>query len=223
MSAPGLTLLALRCPSCGAGLEAESEDVVFYCAACRNGYRASDTEPVLDSVEVTFLVAPTVAVAKYLPFWRLDAAVEILERQVGSASSGVAGAGLGAFIQRVLAGSSSRAGASQALRFLIPAYRTPLQNARALALGYGTVAEELGQKLGERLTGASLPVEDARKFAEFLFLLQQAQASGVLLTLRYTLEFSGPPVLVGVPFTRRGVESQASQGSLVDARFGLAE
>jgi hypothetical protein len=222
MSAEAWSLIALRCPTCGAGLEPESEDVVFYCGACKKGYRAADTEPVLESVEVTFLVAPTVAVAEYRPFWRLDATVDILERQVGSGISGVTGdgPGLGGFIQRVLPGARGGSGASQALRFMIPAYRTPLKNARALALGYGAFAQEPEQKLGEHITGASLAAEDARKFAEFLFLLREVQAVDLLLSLRYTLEFTEPPVLVGVPFTRRGV---GSYGSLVDARLGLPE
>jgi uncharacterized protein YbaR (Trm112 family) len=221
MSAPGLTLLALRCPSCGAGLEAESEDVVFYCAACRNGYRASDTEPVLEPVEVTFLVAPTVAVVEYRPFWRLDATADVLERRTGGA--GASDLGLGSSIQQFLASPTVRAGGSQPLRFLVPAYRTPLPNARELALRYSGLAEEPGQKLAERLTGASLPVEDARKFAEFLFLLREAQAAEVLAGLRYALEFTESHTLVGVPFTRRGVGGNWSQGSLVDARFGLPE
>jgi len=36
-------LVALDCPSCGAGIRADGQDVVYYCTACRNGYRFEQT------------------------------------------------------------------------------------------------------------------------------------------------------------------------------------
>ena len=75
-----LHLVPLDCPSCGESVEAEGADVVYYCTACRNGYRFSEGEQALVPTEVSFVSTPNLAAELYLPFWLLPARVEIHER-----------------------------------------------------------------------------------------------------------------------------------------------
>ena len=83
-------LVALDCPSCGAPIAAEGEDVVYYCTACRNGYRFDPDERRLAAVEVAFVSLPQVSADLYKPFWLVSARVSIEERlAAGGAFSGL--------------------------------------------------------------------------------------------------------------------------------------
>ena len=84
MPGEGFRLVPLDCPSCGAAVAAEGEDVVYYCTACRNGYRFDLESESLQPVEVAFVTLSSAAVDRYLPFWLLPADVEI-ENRVASA------------------------------------------------------------------------------------------------------------------------------------------
>ena len=73
-------LVALDCPSCGAPIAAEGEDVVYSGTACRNGYRFDPEERRLVAVEVAFVSLPQVSIDLYKPFWLVAAKVSIEER-----------------------------------------------------------------------------------------------------------------------------------------------
>ena len=69
----GYELVPLDCPSCGAAVKADGEDVVYYCTACRNGYRFDLEAKALSPMEVAFVSLPNVSVELYRPFWLLPA------------------------------------------------------------------------------------------------------------------------------------------------------
>lgn len=192
----GYRLVTLSCPSCGAPLAAESEDEVFYCTACRNGYVFDAQAERLQPIEVGFVLAPERAVARYLPFWALPAKARVSERSGQATDAGPA----------ILRGAEEGT-------FVVPAYSTPIERATDLALRYTAEFPKLGERLGERLTGGRFGSADAAKLAEFALVAAEARRGGTLTTLRYELQF-GPARLLGVPFV-------GEPGSYADAHFGL--
>ncbi|MGE5233036.1 MAG: hypothetical protein ACM3OB_02910 [Acidobacteriota bacterium] len=202
----GLQLVPLACPSCGAGVEAGAADVVYYCSACRNGYLYGDRTTPLRPVDVAFVTVPGKAISTYLPFWLLPATVRILARPTSG----------GAGVMRALFGGGEPVpGAESQGIFALPAYDLPLGSLLALAQRYTQALPTLGERLGERLRGGRLTVEDAQKLAEYVLIADEAQKPDTLTGLRYELRF-GPPRLLGVPFVL------TPAGGRVDALFGLA-
>lgn len=206
MTAGGLRLLPLDCPSCGATLAADSEDVVYYCTACRNGYRLRADEAGLEPVEVAFVVLKDRVAEAYRPFWVLPATIELQDRDA-------AGGGIGRLLGALLGGGGPEAGSTYDATFVVPAFRCPLDQATALTQRYTEAFPELGERLGERLTGGVYSLEDARTLAEYAFLDAQVRQPDTLKQIRYGLDFRGGSLL-GVPFVRVGERWQ-------DAVFGL--
>ena len=197
MNRGGFSLVPLDCPTCGAALAATGEDVVFYCTACRNGYRYELKAPHLVSLEVQFVAAANVAVEKYLPFWVLDAQVEIRGRSGRSLPSMIS-----ALFSGAGAGSSSD-GRPGAGKFVVPAFQAPLDATVELARRYTRDFPRLDQLLGEKLTGGCFDVEDAKKLAHFAVIAGEVDKAGVLRSIDYAIEF-GEARLLGVPFARDG-------------------
>lgn len=202
----GFALVPLDCPACGAPLAAEADDVVFYCTACRSGFRHDPDAPrALAPVEVAFVSAPTVPAAGWLPFWVLPARLEILRRDAS-------GAFLGA-LWNLLTGEGGEAAPADPA-FVVPAGALPIEHVVALTVRYTTERLGLGERLGERLTGGVLDAADAAQLARYALITVEAEKSDTLRDLDVRLEL-GPPRLLGVPWvTGRG-------GGRVDALFGL--
>ncbi|HEX4952829.1 MAG TPA: hypothetical protein VF017_05470 [Thermoanaerobaculia bacterium] len=207
----GLTLVRLACPRCGSPLEAEGEDVVYYCPACHTGSRLAQGPPgvPLSPVEVTFVARPDVEVARYLPFWLLPARVEISQRSTAGGSL----SGLMRLFSGEAGAPSNAAGEQREAAFAIPAFAAPLAVRVALARRYTEALPQLGEKLGEQLTGTRISEEDARKLAHYLLVDAEAARPDTLQGLVYSIVF-GDGWLLGVPFV-------ASGSVLVDAFFGL--
>lgn len=203
MSASDYELVPLDCPTCGASLAAAEEDVVFYCTACRNGYRYQSAMPPLVPVEVRFVAAPNVAVERYLPFWLLEARVEI-----GAAPKRQMPSLIRSFFD---GGDGPESGPG---RFVVPAFQSDLDGAVELARRYTREFPRLDELLGEQLIGGCFGVEDARKFAHFAVIAGEVDKRGVLRSLDYSIEF-GTARLLGVPFTRAG-------DTWKDALFGIS-
>lgn len=203
----GLELLPLACPTCGAPLAAETEDVVFYCTACRNGYRLDEAaRPPLVPVPVTFLAVAGRAAERHLPFWLLPAEVEIRDRD---ASGGVLRALAGLF-----GGGGEEPGG--AVTFAVPAFRAPLDAVCRLATRYTGHLDAGGadERLGERLTGGVYTPAEAETLAEYTLLAGEVAKSDLLRDLDYSLSF-GDPRLLGVPFARAGRDPDAGWVDLV--------
>ncbi|MCP4202157.1 MAG: hypothetical protein GY769_09500 [bacterium] len=190
MRASGFGLVPLDCPTCGAALAAAGEDVVFYCTACRNGYRYQVEEPHLVPLEVQFVAAANIAAERYMPFWVLEARVEV-RRQSGRGMPSLIHAFFGG-------GGEERAGEGT---FVVPAFRADLDATVELVRRYTEAFPGLDQLLGEKLTGGCFDVADARKLAHFAVVAGEVDQRGVLRTLDYSMTF-GEARLLGVPFAR---------------------
>jgi hypothetical protein len=205
MSAGGFRLVPLDCPTCGAAVAAEGDDVVYYCTACRNGYRFDGEKRALEPIEVSFVAAPDRVVEGYRPFWVLPATIRIHDRQAsGGSFRGLLG--------RFFGGAEDRRPGEGT--FVVPAFDLSLEAALELTRRYSHRLPELDERLGERLTGGRYGAADARKIAHFALLASEVDKPDTLSDLRYEIEF-GAGRLLGVPFVRRG-EGWA------DALFGVA-
>jgi hypothetical protein len=201
----GFTLVPLDCPACGAPLAAEADDVVFYCTACRSGFRHEPEAPRgLAPVEVGFLLAPTVPAAGWLPFWLLPARLEILRRD---ASGGLLSGLLG-----LLTGAGGD-DAPAAPAFLVPAFPLPIERLVEVVVRFTTEHPRLGERLGERLTGGVHDPADAAKLAHYALITVEAEKNDMLRDLDYRLDL-GEPRLLGVPWAARG-------DARIDALFGI--
>ena len=190
-------LVPLDCPTCGAAVDAEGEDVVYYCVACRNGYSFNEEERTLEPLEVAFVSAPQVAAERYAPFWVLQATVEILERR---ASGGRPVEWLNSFFTG-LAGSDERSRKGRG-NFVVPAFNCSLESTLELTRSYTRAFPDLGEKLGEKLTGGRYGVGDARKLTHFAVIASEVDKRDTLKQLQYRIEF-GSVRLLGVPLVRK--------------------
>ncbi len=199
----GFELVPLDCPSCGAAVAAEGEDVVYYCTACRNGYRFDLDERQLVPIEVGFVALSNVAAEIYRPFWLLPARVSIHERDAS-------GGGFAGLLKFFTGGGDQPAGGEGT--FAVPAFHAPLPAVTALVRSYTEKLPELGERLGERLLGGRYGVLDAKKLAHYALIASEVGKPDTLKQLRYEITF-GEPRLLGVPFVRRGQR-------FADALFG---
>lgn len=205
-AARGFELVPLDCPACGAPLAAEETDVVYFCTACRSGFRYAPRERHgLAPVEVSFIATPHQAAEGYAPFWLLPARVEILRRD----ASGGALTGL----LRFFVGGDEAAAAGDG-HFVLPAFRLPIDDVVELALRYTQEFPRLDELLGERLTGGSFGAEDAVKLAHYVLIASEVRKRDTLKDLEYRLT-PGEPRLLGVPWVTVAPRR-------VDAVFGLS-
>lgn len=206
-AASGFRLAPLECPTCGAAVAADGEDVVYYCTACRNGYRFEERTEALAPVEVSFVSVPDKQVLVYLPFWLLPARVEIRERR----ASGGSLSGLLSFFTGATGSPTSSGGDGT---FAVPAFAGPLERATALTQRYTSQLPELGERLGERLTGGCYHPEDAHKLAHYALIDTEVAKGDTLQKLDYSIEF-GEPRLLGVPFVK------GARDLIADAVFNI--
>ena len=203
MTGGGFGLVPLDCPTCGAALAAAGEDVVFYCTACRNGYHYELETPHLAPLEVEFVAASNLAVEKYLPFWVLEAQVEVRGQTGRSRPS----------LIRALFGGGGGDETEEAGTFVVPAFQADLDATVELARRYTRDFPRLDRLLGEQLTGGCFDVEDAKKLAHFAVIAGEVDKRGVLRSFDYAIEF-GEARLLGVPFVRHA-------DSWKDALYGI--
>ncbi len=196
MTGAALRLVPLDCPTCGAALAADGEDVVYYCTACRNGYLFATATATLEPVEVGFVATADRAAERYLPFWVLPAEIAISGREVvGGRFSGL--------MAQFLGGGSGQGASAGRGRFAIPAFAADLDGVLELAKRYTRTLPELGERLGERLTGGRYGPREAEKLAHFALIAGEVEKPDTLRRLAYEIRF-GEPRLLGVGFSRDG-------------------
>lgn len=198
-------LVPLDCPSCGESLQAEGLDVVFYCTACRNGYRFDGVLGRLESIEVEFLIRTDIADPTYKPFWVLPVDIEVPFRDADSE--------IFQGLLEFLVGPSHSGRGAVSSELAVPAFRVGISRAVELCRRYSAELPQSRTKLGEKLTGGIFDVEDARKIAHHAILVGEVEKPGVLRDIEIRAQF-GTPRLLGVPFVEQG-------GSIKDAYFHL--
>lgn len=231
-------LVVLDCPSCGAPLAGDDEDLVFYCTACRSGYRVPEgeevasetavapgaeqeaeqgTQPVVETVVETGPDRLTPVEVSFLasPVEAPDLHLPfwLLPARVEILQRSGSGDMFRGLFRFFLAGREDTGAAPGEGTFAVPAFRAPLKRAVELGMRYTFEMPDRGELPRERLTGGCTTVEDAKKLAEYLLIASEARKPDTLKELSYRLAF-GAPRLLGVPFKRR-------DDALWDVFFGL--
>lgn len=199
------SLLPLDCSACGAAMAADGLDVVFFCSACRNGYRFEPTTGGLIPLDVEFVVRPDLEVDEYKPFWLIPAEVQIQGR---AAKTG----GFSGILGRIF-GDGTPANRTAATVFAVPAFKLEISRAVELTRRYTADLPQERTGLGERLVGGCFDVEDAHKIVHYAVIATEVDRPDLLTQLRYRIDF-GEPRLLGVPFANES-------GMRRDARFHI--
>jgi len=198
-------LIPLDCPTCGAGIHAQGEDVVYYCTACRNGYLLDEKDWSLRLIETSFVAAANLLAEEYKPFWLLPAKVDIIDRQAS-------GGGFTGILRTFLGQERALEETGEGI-FAVPAFQASLESVTHLVRSYTEALPELKEKLGERLLGGCYGRQDAEKLAHYALIATEVEKPDKLLDLRYQIEF-GEPRLLGVPFYKKA-------GATLDCIFGI--
>lgn len=204
----GLRLVALKCEKCGSLLDADQNDVVYYCNNCDTGYELINEKDELVPAEVDFALPANVMDAEviYYPFWVFDADITISSRDV-SGSSGIIGE-----LFKKNQGDGGTAG--HVKKFYVPAFDTSLENIKKLGLGFTQHQPDYETVTKDKVRGCIYSSKDAEKIAEFIFLSLEAEKPDKLSSISYDLGLSSSKI-VGMPFYR-------TEGTgLVDGILGI--
>ncbi|NHZ72938.1 MAG: hypothetical protein GWP16_00500 [Nitrospirae bacterium] len=188
------TLIPLDCPTCGAGIHARGEDLVYYCTACRNGYLLDPADWSLRLIETAFVAAAHIQAEEYRPFWLLPARISISQRQAS-------GGGFTGILQSFFGEDRAFDEGGEGV-FAVPAFQAPLASVTRLVRSYTEGLPGLKEKLGERLLGGCYGRQDAEKLAHYALIATEVEKPDKLLNLKYDIDF-GEPRLLGVPFYKK--------------------
>ncbi len=203
----GLRLVALKCEKCGSLLDADQNDVVYYCNNCDTGYELINEKDELVPAEVDFALPADVMDAEiiYYPFWVFDADVEISSRD--ASGTGI----LGDIFKKKGGGEDVT---KPVEKFYVPAFDTSMENIKRLGLGFTQNQPDYETVKKDKITGCIYSSKDAEKIAEFIFLSLEAEKPDMISNISYDLGLSSPKI-VGMPFYR-------TDGSgLVDGILGI--
>ncbi|MEM7480569.1 MAG: hypothetical protein AAF481_05305 [Acidobacteriota bacterium] len=192
----GFRLVTLECPNCGEALAGEAEDVIFYCVACRSGFRIEND--TLLPVTVHFAALRHQAAEGWLPFWTLPVRVDIRQRDAS-----------GGFLRSLMGGGDG----DSVSRLVVPAFRLPVERAVEAVLRLSRDLDAADERLGEHLVGGNVDVDDARTLARYCLHAAEARKADMLKNIDLVVEF-GSAGLVGVPYRTAG-------GRRVDALLGV--
>jgi hypothetical protein len=158
-----------------------SHDILFLCDHCGGG-AVLETEQLRPVTSTALMPAPGRRATTWRPGWILEAHVE-----VG---------------RRYLANGTSTPGWRDARTFVIPAFNLSLDEldrlSRALSAGSGTTGELPHQPI----TGGSLSLEDARTFARYLVVGDEARRPDMLASVQVFVNLTDSR-LVALPFEER--------------------
>ena len=161
-------LTLLRCSNCGSDLGGLSTDVIFYCSECGRCWISDER---LSQVDIEFVrVGGSDSIL--LPFWKVDASVDIKERISRRESSASGITGFREFTGREMGLTESDSG-SRKVRFIFPAFSTSLVLSTGVRMhreNFLPEKTENGKRF--RVIGGSVAKDDA-------VLLARAVAVGV--------------------------------------------
>jgi hypothetical protein len=114
-------LTLLRCSNCGSDLGGLSTDVIFYCSVCGRCWISDERLSPIDIEFMRFGGSDSI----FLPFWKVDASVNLLNRVSRKRSSSLVSGVSRGFTGRERGLTESDSG-SRKVRFIFPAFSTSL-------------------------------------------------------------------------------------------------
>lgn len=188
-----MKLLLLRCPVCVEPLPAENDDVVLTCPNCFSDVGLD--EQGVRTTAVSF-IQPTQPdqITHWLPFWVMDAQVEIKKRQTQGRNKG--------------AEKEAEEMWAKPRLLYTPAWNLPVPQARQIG-GNLVVRQPQLQPLatrpqGVRLTTAVVTPTDAQKFLTFIVLTIEAERKDWLKDLKFQIIPRQKAELWAIPAVQTG-------------------
>ncbi|MBL8096943.1 MAG: hypothetical protein JNL73_22390 [Anaerolineales bacterium] len=176
-------LIPLTCPTCHAGLDGESEQVVFVCPQCAAGWMLDDAPGAPVRLRaLTIRYAPELrGSALGRPFWVAGGQVQVGRRDVHGR------------------GSQERQAVEQwatPRRFFVPAFKCDLNS--AIDFGRRLLSEGPRPPAGSAapFVPAVVPARDLHGLAEFVIVSLEAERGDNLKTLRFALELGEPELWI---------------------------
>jgi hypothetical protein len=169
-------------------MSGETKGRFLFCSNCTSGFELDDKEE-MSKVPVYFGRTRPDA-GQYLPFWAFDARLEIQNREARSGVTSFFNSPKG--IARLFEERG-------AIRFYASAFMADLdqERPRALELTLNQPELEFIHPL-PNVEGVEMNQQDARKVADYLFLLSEMEQRDTLRSLKYDLELRNAAlILVG--------------------------
>ena len=155
-------LTLLRCSNCGNDLGGLSTDIIFYCSECGNCWISGEERLMPVSIEFVGTGDPG---SVFLPFWKVDASVNVRSRisRRESSTSGVNGFREFTGRERCLTGSGAE---SHKDRFIFPAFSTSLVLSTGVKMhGENFLPEKVESEKRFKVVGGSVGRDDAVSLA----------------------------------------------------------
>ncbi|MCK4671121.1 MAG: hypothetical protein KAT47_01175 [Candidatus Aegiribacteria sp.] len=191
MQSKSLSITVLRCPGCGNDLDGLSTDIIFFCTECGRCLVSGDK---LAPVEIEFTRHDDSGTI-LLPFWKVDATVDILSRITRSESRAIPIAGKREFHGGNLDLVESFIASRRDL-IIFPAFSTSL----VLSTGVKLNEEEFSQEPLQHgkyppMIGGNVGLEDASKLASGVAVGIEVWKSDYLAFIDLDIEVHSAKVL----------------------------
>lgn len=182
----GIQLIPLRCPGCSSDLSGERKGRFLFCGNCHSGFELDDREE-LNKVAVYFARTHRDA-NSFLPFWAYDSRLELQDREAKGGVTSFFSSPKG--LTRVFEERG-------AIRFYASAFTADLDQERPRALDLTLQQPELEfiSPLA-KVEGIEFNEQDARKVADYLFLMSEIEQRDMLRNLKYRLVLENACIIV---------------------------
>ncbi len=172
-----IILKPLTCLKCSTPIPAEPDEVAWTCATCGQGmYLDVTTDLIPLVINYSVSLSPN-AVGK--PFWVADGQVALSRETFGSSKSDEA--------QRFW---------SQSHRFIIPAFRAPLETLLSISTNLLLNPPNLKPGPVALFEPVIMPMEDAKPAAEFIIVAIEAGRPDHLKQVSFDLQLSQPTLWI---------------------------
>jgi hypothetical protein len=175
----GMTLVVVRCPSCGNPLTPGDDDLVIACVQCGAGLQLADDGP--QPIEIQYAQDNSPKATTWRPWWIFNGSVNLIRRETQSGNRS----------------DEARKFWAQLHAMGVPAWElsiSAVKQAGLQMLQQPPALKAIPRPSGAKLTPAVVSAEDARKMLEFLILTLEAGRDDWLKTLDFQIE-AGPPEL----------------------------
>ena len=173
----GMTLVVVRCTSCGNALAPGDDDLIIACAQCGAGLHLA--EDSLQPIEIQYAQTNLAKAGTWRPWWIFKGSVNLIRRETQGGNRS----------------EDARRFWAQPRVMSVPAWdlsMTSVKQAGVQMLQQPPVLNVIPRPSGAKLTPAVVSAEDARKMLEFLILTLEASRDDWLKTLDFTIEAGLP-------------------------------
>jgi hypothetical protein len=173
----GMTLVVVRCPSCGNALTPGDDDLVIACAQCGAGLHLSDIG--LEPIEIRYAQTNLAQTRTWRPWWIFKGSVNLIKRETQGGNRS----------------DEARKFWAQPRVMCVPAWELSIGAVKSTGvqmLRQPPVLNAVPRPSGAQLTPTVVSAEDARKMLEFLILTLEASRDDWLKTLDFTIEAGLP-------------------------------